>query len=125
VKSGRHVLEWTILGLSLAAVATLVALLVYDGLTRTGDPRLAVTVAPAQSQGERWVVPLEVANHGATAATNVDVEVTLEDEGRELEVSTVTLAFVPEGSEVEAAVVFSESPSGKRAVARVLGYELP
>jgi uncharacterized protein (TIGR02588 family) len=125
VKGTRHLLEWTVLGLSVAAIAVLVSLLVYDGVTRTGDPRLEIVLSPAQSQGDSWIVPLEVVNRGAAAAANVDIEVALSDGERELETSTVTLPFVPEGSEIDAVVVFSENPSGRETVARVLGYELP
>jgi uncharacterized protein (TIGR02588 family) len=64
----RHRLEWVVLGLSLAAIAALISLLVYDGLTRRGDPWLDVVLAPAQIQADHWIVRLEVLNRGSRRA---------------------------------------------------------
>lgn len=120
----RHAIEWAVLAASAAAIALLVALLVYDGIARTGEPRLRVVLEQPQAQGDAWVVPLSLRNDGEAAATAVDVEVTLA-KGGQRSVSTVTVGFAPGGSEVAAAVVFDESPTGGRLEPRVLGYEMP
>lgn len=121
----RHPFEWVVVAASVAGMCVLVALLVFDGVTRTGAPELEITVEQSAPQGEQWVVPILVENHGATTAASVDVEVALLVGGREADKGTVTLAFVPEGSEVEAAVVFREDPATGRIETRVLGYERP
>jgi uncharacterized protein (TIGR02588 family) len=121
----RHPLEWGVLAASVAGLCALVALLVFDGVTRTGAPELEIAVEQPQPQGEQWVVPIVVENRGASAAAGVDIELVLLAGDRELDSGTVTLPFVPEGSEVEAAVVFREDPGSGRIEPRVLGYELP
>jgi uncharacterized protein (TIGR02588 family) len=121
----RQPLEWAVLATSVAGLCALVALLVFDGVTRTGAPELEIAVEPFERQGDQWVVPIVVENRGASAAAAVDVELALLAGDRELDSGTVTLAFVPEGSEVDAAVVLREDPSSGRIEPRVLGYERP
>ena len=121
----KHPTEWLVLALSVLALGVLVALIVYDGVTAKEDARLGVLLAEPRRVGAQWVVPLSVTNRGADAATSVDVEVDLLEGERKLETSTVTVSFAPEGSEVDAAVVFSVDPAGRQLEARVLGYELP
>jgi uncharacterized protein (TIGR02588 family) len=119
----RHAVEWVAVAVSALAIATLVALLVYDGTTRRGEPELVIVLeAPIESE-RRFVVPLLVENHGGVAAGSVEIEVALTANGRELETGAVTLDFVPAGSEVEAAVVFTEDPARGRLEARVLGFQ--
>jgi uncharacterized protein (TIGR02588 family) len=119
----RHAVEWIAVAVSALAIATLVALLVYDGTTRRGGPELVVVLeAPVESE-RGFVVPLLAENHGGMAAGNVEIEVMLTANGRELQTGAVTLDFVPAGSEVDAAVVFTEDPAGGRLEARVLGFQ--
>jgi uncharacterized protein (TIGR02588 family) len=120
----RHWIEWLVLACSVGVVAALFVLLVYDGLTRMGDPRLRVVLSAPVRQDSAWVVPLSLRNDGSAAAAGVDVEVTLSTGGGQTS-STVTIAFAPGGSEVEAGVLFDENPSLGRLEPRVLGYELP
>jgi uncharacterized protein (TIGR02588 family) len=121
---GRHAIEWVVLAASGAAVVALGVLLVYDGLARSGDPRLQVVLEQPYQQSEAWVVPISLRNKGEAAATAVDVEVTLVKAGQQT-TSSVTIGFAPGGSEIAAAVVFDQDPSGGRLQPRVLGYEVP
>jgi uncharacterized protein (TIGR02588 family) len=120
----RHPVEWLLLGLSAAAIVALVALLVYDGVTRTGEPRLEIRLAAPVAQNGTWVVPVTIENDGGVAATNVDVEVELDANGQR-STSTVTVSFAPGGTAVRAAVAFDRDPASGTLTPRILGYELP
>ena len=123
--SARHPIERAVFAASVAALLTLVGLLVYDGLARTSEPRLTIALAAAERQGSGWVLPFAVHNDGGSAAMNVDVEVARLADDQLVESGTVTLPFVPQGSRVEAIVTFTEEPTPEATEARVLGYELP
>jgi uncharacterized protein (TIGR02588 family) len=122
--SNRHPIEWTALGLSAAALLCLLALLIYDGVTRSGEPQLGIRLDAPVAQNGSWVVPVTVENEGGVAATNVDIEVELEGNGRR-STSTVTVTFAPGGSKVQAAAAFDTNPATGTLKPRILGYEIP
>ena len=123
--TSRHRTEWLVLAVSLAAILTLVALLIYGGITEEDEPRLRIELATPVEHDGNWLVPFRLRNDGGIAATNVDVEVSLTGLDGEPTASTVTIAFAPGGSTVDGTVVFDQDPADGRLQPRILGYELP
>lgn len=122
--SPRHPIEWTLLTLSAAALMSLVALLVYESVTRTGEPRLEIRLAAPVAQNGTWIVPVTVQNEGGVAATNVDLEVELEANGQR-STSTVTLSFAPGRNRGLRRRRVRPNPATGTLTPRILGYEVP
>ena len=70
-------------------------------------------------------VALDVANSSDKTAAAVVVQGRLLDGVREVASSEVTIDYVPARSRVRAALIFSESPTGRRVDVRALGYRVP
>jgi uncharacterized protein (TIGR02588 family) len=117
---GRSRAEWTSLGISLAIVAVLVAILTVDQLQGPGrEPRLTATVRQEEvrQEGEAYYLPVEVTNRGDLAARDVRVLVTLGAPlaaggagGGEAEVAELQLDFVPGGGRAGGTAVFRQDP---------------
>lgn len=119
-------LEWTLLGLSVAAIAAVAGFLVVDGINTDvtpPDPVVEVHMDRARTAAMGWIVPLTVTNRGQQAAEAVVIEgiavIAGEEEVRQLEID-----FLPTDTEVEVEVAFSAPPEGGVLV-RLVGYRLP
>ena len=121
----RNIIDWLVLGLSVLAIAVLVVLLVIDGLdgTRAVDPTVTLHSGEARSGQMGWIVPATVANDGDVAAEVVVIEATAQVAGT-TETSEVEINFLPAGTEVEVAFVFSQQPQGEIAT-RLVSFRIP
>ena len=79
--------------LSVAAVAGLVGVLVYDAVKLSGPPVLSASIVSVTSTGEAQAVTVQVKNTGGRAAH--DVVVAVEYQGRR---TRSTVLYVPQGS---------------------------
>jgi uncharacterized protein (TIGR02588 family) len=119
-------LEWTVLGLSVAAIAAVAGFLVVNGITTDvspPDPVVEVHVDRARTAAMGWIVPLTVSNRGQQAAEAVVIEGIAVIGGKE-EIRQVEIDFLPSETEVEVEVAFSAPPDGEVLV-RLVGYRLP
>jgi len=120
----KNALEWTVFGVSVVLITTVLGVLVHEQVT-TGDRPAALAIALGEpvASTEGYAVPIEVRNDGDRTAEDVHVEVTLS--GSPLEVSDITVPYVPYRSHRRAWVQFTRDPAGARLTARVLGYREP
>lgn len=119
----RNRVEWTVLSIGVIAVAGVVGLLVFHGLTDTGRPpqpvvNLQFDRAYVTSGG--WLLPAKVSNEGDRSAQSVTLRATATVKGREEE-AEVSLDYLPAGTEVEATFGFSSEPDG-RVTVRVVSF---
>lgn len=124
MKMKKNPLEWTVFGVSLVVIVTVLGLLLREHFTTgRGPAALAISLGPAVGSDGGYAVPVHVRNDGGTTAEDVHVAVTLA--GAAVEAGEVTLPYVPYRSHRRAWVMFSRDPSDGRLDARVLGYREP
>lgn len=119
-------LEWVALAVSVIAIAALIGFLVIDGLVDEGRPpapRVTLRVAEAYAIESGWLVPATISNDGDEAAEAVDLVATATVAGEEEE-ATISVDYLPAGTDVEITFGFSGEPEGEVAV-QVVGFRLP
>jgi uncharacterized protein (TIGR02588 family) len=121
----RNIVEWTVLAISVAAIALLVIALVISGLNenRPADPRVELRPNEARAGELGWLVPATVRNDGDETAAAVVLEATAIVDGAE-EASEIEIAFLPAGSEEDVVFAFSAEPESEVSV-RLVGFQLP
>ncbi|MCP2045475.1 hypothetical protein [Pontibacter sp. HSC-36F09] len=123
----KNGLEWTVFGVSLVLVLTILAYLSY--MTYTHEPSspdltLEYYHDPSANAPHRYRVVVH--NRGGETAEEVQVELTTESGGEEVESAELSIAFSPKDSKREGWVNFKEDPaSADTLVARVVSYKRP
>lgn len=107
--------EWATLGLSVAIVLAVVALVTYQYLTGGGETPV-VNARPlledARRQGDRYYLPVAVANSGDLTAQDVRVQVALAPrDGAAPETAEFTLAYLAGGATKTGTVTFRGDPA--------------
>jgi uncharacterized protein (TIGR02588 family) len=123
----KNWLEWVVFTASFVLVTSMLAYLVYDGLT-LGDtpPTLEITIGEPKLLAGQYHVPISVTNRGDLTAEGVNVEVVLENGSAEPERAAFEIAFLPRGATQEGHAAFRTDPrSGGQLKARITGYEQP
>jgi uncharacterized protein (TIGR02588 family) len=126
MKLEKNPVEWSVFGVSAVLVAACLVLLVI-GSARSGDrpPEIAVTTGDAERVAGGFRMPVRMRNRGDVTAEGLQVEIVLESEGKEVERSSLSVAFLPHGSEREGWVIFTRDPRCCQVVARTLAFEKP
>ena len=126
MKAQKNALEWTVFAISALIFVALVGYLAVEA-TRRGPSGLhiEVTTGSAQRQGDFWAVPVTMSNHGEQTAEQLNIEVALLEDGREVEVTEVDLAFLPRRSERHAWALFRNDPRELEIVARAVSFKEP
>ncbi|WP_009632744.1 DUF2393 domain-containing protein [Synechocystis sp. PCC 7509] len=127
MKLQKNWLEWLVFAISLAIVLCTLGYLVYDGATSAKTPaNIQLELGQPQPQANRFIIPVSVTNSGDTTAETVQIEVTLENLGKEQENAQLEIGFLPRHSKREGWVTFQTDPrSIEETKARVLGFEQP
>lgn len=127
MKLQKNWLEWLVFALSLAIVLCTLGYLVYDGATSAKTPaNIQLELGKPQPQSKYFMIPVSVTNSGDTTAETVQIEVTLENLGKEQEAAQLEIAFLPRRSKREGWVTFKTDPrTVDEIAARVLGFEQP
>ncbi|MPZ52303.1 MAG: hypothetical protein GEU79_06145 [Acidimicrobiia bacterium] len=119
----RNRVEWIVLVVSVIAIATVVGVLVIDGVSGTSKPPSPV-VNPhfdeAYVTAIGWVLPATVSNEGERSAQKLTLVATATVRGEEEE-SEITIDYLPAGTDVEIALGFSGKPDGDVTV-RVVSF---
>ncbi len=119
------------LRLLLYVLATFTLLLGYNRYagfaTSAKTPaNIELELGKQQSQANRFIIPVLVTNSGDTTAETVQIEVTLENSGKEQESAQLEIDFLPRHSKREGWVTFQTDPrTVQETKARVLGFEQP
>ncbi|HYK02966.1 MAG TPA: hypothetical protein VE974_14495 [Thermoanaerobaculia bacterium] len=126
MKQRKNMLEWVVFGVSVVAIAAVVAALL-TGRHASGEtpPRLEVrTGAPVAIAGS-YRVPVTVENSGDRTAEGAHIEVALTSGEEIVERGELTIAFVPRGSTRNGWVTFRNDPRRFTIVARATGFNEP
>lgn len=125
-RSKPATVEW-ILGLAsgLLVVALMAFLLVEAVDDSSALPALVVATGHATQAGGSWLVPIELANEGDSAAADVIVETRLVRAGREVERVTSRFDYVAPRSLRRGGVVFTRDPAGHEVSVGVTSFAEP
>ena len=121
----KNWLEWLVFAVSFVLVLCTLGYLVYDGATSAKTrANIELELGKQQSQANRFIIPVLVTNSGDTTAETVQIEVTLENSGKEQESAQLEIGFLPRHSKREGWVTFQTDPrTVQETKARVLGFE--
>ncbi len=127
MKLQKNWLEWLVFALSLVLVLCTLGYLVYNGATSAKTPaNIELELGKPQPQADRFIIPVSVTNNSDTTAETVQIEVTLENAGKEQESAQLEIGFLPRHSKREGWVTFKTDPrTVEEMTARVLGFEQP
>ena len=126
-KLEKNWLEWIVFVISLILVLFTLGYIVYDGATLgEAPPNIELQLGQPQPQSDRFIVPVTATNRGDETAETVQIEVTLNSDGREAETAEFEIAFLPRHSTRRGWVTFQTDPRTVEQIqARVLGFEKP
>jgi uncharacterized protein (TIGR02588 family) len=123
----KNWLEWSVFAVSFTLVGGVLGYLIHDAVTRGNTPPdLIVQLGEVKAQGEHFLIPVLVTNHGDLTAKDIQIEVTLTRDSQTGERATFEIEFLPRQATHEGWVTFQSDPLAASAVkARVLGYQKP
>ncbi len=108
-------------------VAFVVGFILYEAMTSPseGVPHLAVAVERVERQGGGHHIAFRAINSGSAAAAAVRVEGRLSSGAETVEVSSVTLDYVPSQSQHRGGLLFQHDPNALDLKVIVTGYQEP
>lgn len=113
VWQGRSQAEWVTLAVSLLITLTVVGLLIYD-LVVAGNAPAVITVdvqyADVREEGDRFYLPIQVANRGGQTAEDTTFEFLLQRADGANESTGLTFRFLAPGERAEASLIFNSDP---------------
>ncbi|MDX5483181.1 MAG: hypothetical protein LPK07_15990 [Hymenobacteraceae bacterium] len=123
----KNWLEWTVFGISLLLVLSIIGYLAYQTYTRKpSTPDLLVQVRPDPSDHAPTRYHVLLQNKGGATAEEVLVELVLMKGGEEVESAELQLPFVPQESKREGWVSFKNDPNQADTITtRVVSYKKP
>ena len=122
----RRMAEWLSFGLSLALILVLVAHLVVrwlDPSTRVIEASVTPLIDQVARQGSRFVLPVEVQNHGARAVRDLQIRIRYELDGRE-ESMELLFDYVGQTSLQVVYAYFRQDPRGLSIRAEPISYRV-
>lgn len=126
MKQRKNILEWIVFGVSVVAIAAVLAALLTGG-NASGDapPLLNVRAGDPAAVAGSYRVPVTVENSGDRTAEEAHIEVVLTNGAEIVERGELTIAFVPRGSTRNGWVTFRNDPRRFTVVARATGFNEP
>ena len=123
----RKLAEWITLSASILIVALVAAYLIYDS-TRPQQPSVPIEVrvqtAQAREEGGRYIVPVEVRNHGDRTVNALKIQVTwITPNGQPTE-SDFTIDYLGERASKTAYLHLDHPPDQLKLTARPFTYQL-
>lgn len=127
IKDQKNLLEWGVFWLGLLLVLSILVYLGYEAYHyKPSSPELYVEYWPDPTGAQPNRYRVVVSNRGGETAESVQVELVLQQGGKEVEKAELEIAFVPQESKREGWVNFSHKPPSKNAIsARVISYQKP
>jgi uncharacterized protein (TIGR02588 family) len=118
--------EWAVGALGGAALAAMIGVLVWEGLSGTeGPPEIRLTVETAHPTAGGHLVTFVARNTGGSTAAAVRIEGALGDPGAPVETSVVVLDFLPQGGERRGGLFFTRDPATLALALRAEGFAAP
>ena len=118
--------SWATAALGLLLVALAAGFMFYQEFARDDSPPLvAIVIEGITPSGDDYVVQIGVTNRGHSVAAGLVIEGTLSENSSAVETSTITMDYLPSGSQRKAGLYFSRDPRKFRLQVRPKGYVEP
>lgn len=127
IGSDKNALEWSVFAFSLLLVLAIIGYLSYKTITHEiSPPDLVLEYTPDPSEHAPYRYHVIILNAGGETAEEVNIELSLEKGGEELEAAELQVPFSPKGSRREGWVNFKTDPAeADTIIARVMSYKRP
>ena len=113
-------------GLSALVVIGAIGYLVYDGVrSPSTPPDVTIEVDSVRRSGSGYLIEFQARNAGRGTAADLRVEGELRADTGSVEISQVTIAYLPPLGVRRAGLFFTHDPRQYRLRLRPLGYEVP
>lgn len=125
---GHSRAEWISLGIGLAIILALVALVTYDQFSGGNHPpRLRVEhhTTDIRRDADAYYLPIEVTNQGGQAARDVRVRVSLDVVGGERDVAELLFDYVTGGATAHGTAILRQDPARSGLTVSVVSYVEP
>jgi uncharacterized protein (TIGR02588 family) len=121
------ILEWVAGAVGLVLTLALIGFIGWEAFTRSEGvvPQVRVTLEEIRPIEDGYLAKIVAHNATGQTAQGVEIEGTLMQGGQEVEKSTVTLDYIPGGSDAQAGLYFTRDPSAGELQLRALGYAQP
>lgn len=119
-------LEWLVAGIGALLVVFAVGYMVQFAMTRPdGPPAVELEVTGVTRAGTGYLVTFAATNIGHSTGAGILVTGELTSGGARVEASEVTLDYLPQESERQGGLFFTEDPAAHDLVLRAQGYAVP
>lgn len=125
---GRPAAEWTTLGISVAFVAAMVALVTWFYFRGAEEVPAIVAEAQLAEVSERngsWYLPIEILNDGDATVADAIIRGELVTGSGEPQTAEVTIDFLAGGEREQATLVFDSDPREGDLTVAPVSYENP
>jgi uncharacterized protein (TIGR02588 family) len=123
----RRLAEWVSLGISMALILGLAGSLLYEAL-QPHPPYVPAEVKPLiaeiREESDRYILPIQVANHGERTLRDLTVEVEYLSPDGKTETRDITIDYLGERSEQKVYTYFDRHPRDLHVRARPISYRL-
>ena len=123
----KNVLEWIVFSISLLLTLGTFSYLGYKTYThQPSSPDILVEYSPNPTDNAPYRYHLIIQNIGGETAEEVLIEMMLQENGKTIESSEVTLSFVPKKSKREGWITFTNDPAlADTILAKVVSFKRP
>lgn len=123
---GTSHLEWSIAGISAAALGAVVIYLLFIALTSGNGPaQIQVSISDIVEHENAHVAEFVARNESATSAAGIEIVGRLTEGAKVIEESSVTLDYIPQNSERRGGLMFSNDPRRYDLQVSAAGYFEP
>ncbi|MEZ4521936.1 MAG: hypothetical protein R3A46_09895 [Thermomicrobiales bacterium] len=123
----KNWLEWSVFSISTVLLIVILGYLGYDAFTSEGDPaEIEVQLGTPEPHEGYYAVPVRFSNSGGQSVEDVEVDITLMQDGQEIETASVTAPVLPRQSSRKGWVVFSSNPDDADTIeTQIVSYVVP
>ena len=124
--SGIPTWSWAVAALGLVLVGSSAGFMLFKAFVGDASPpQIEIDVVDVSPSGDSFLAEIRATNRGGTAAAGVVIEGALRSAEASVETSTITLDYVPSGSQIFAGLYFARNPREFDLQVRAKGYEQP
>lgn len=118
--------EWAVAALGALMLLGVLANILYEALAEPNTPpAVEVTIGSIVRTRDGYLVEFQARNSGQQTAAGLVIEGVLRAEGGEVEVSEITMDYLPAESHRSGGLYFRKDPRGLQLEVRAKGYDLP
>jgi uncharacterized protein (TIGR02588 family) len=123
---GTSVLEWCVAAVGGLLFIAMIGYMAIEGVqTGDGPPQIEIIATRPVHKGDVFIIGFEARNVGDQTAAGVVVRATLSQGGQNVEMSEVTVDYMPSGSMRSGGFFFVHDPSDYELQIRSVGYVEP